>query len=83
MPPVPSLGNFHVGLVGDWVVYGQMAGVGFRQPSPHRAMTAYNLTTKKSVKVLDHAYELVSAPDGSLYARGGLVGRSEGIYRTG
>ncbi|MFI8423505.1 FG-GAP repeat domain-containing protein [Streptomyces sp. NPDC085479] len=81
--PVPSLGNLHVGLVGDWVVYGQMAGMGFNRPSPHHAMTAYNLSTRKSVKVLDHAYELASAPDGSLYARGGLVGKGEGVYRIG
>ena len=77
---VPSLGNFHVGLVGDWVVYGQRSGMRFSQPSPHHAITAYNLTTKKSVKVLDHAYELAPAPDGSLYARGGLVGQGEGVY---
>ncbi|MFF0476834.1 FG-GAP repeat domain-containing protein [Streptomyces sp. NPDC004284] len=78
---VPSLGNFHVGLVGDWVVYGQKGGMSFSQPSVHFPLTAYNLTTKTSVKLLDHAYELAPAPDGSLYARGGLVGQGEGMYR--
>ncbi|MEU9862046.1 VCBS repeat-containing protein [Streptomyces sp. NPDC047971] len=81
VPPVPSLGNLQVGLVGDWVLYGQKGGMGFVQPSVHHAITAYNVTTKATVKVLDHAYEFTSGPDGSLYARGGLVGRGEGMYR--
>ncbi|WP_327257206.1 FG-GAP repeat domain-containing protein [Streptomyces sp. NBC_01244] len=81
VPPAPSSGLLQVGLVGDWVVYGQKGGMGLAQPSVHHAITAYNLTTKAMVKVLDHAYELTSAPDGSLYARGGLVGRGEGMYR--
>lgn len=80
VPPVPSSGFLQVGLVGDWVVYGQKGGMGLA-PSLHHAITAYNLTTKATVKVLDHAYEFTSAPDGSLYARGGLVGRGEGMYR--
>lgn len=83
--PVPqepwSGGLLQVGLVGDWVVYGQKGGMGLTQPGAHHALTAYNLTTKATVKVLDHAYELTPAPDGSLYARGGLVGRGEGMYR--
>ncbi len=81
VPQAPSSGNLQVGLVGDWVLYGQKGGMGFAQPSVHHAITAYNLTTKATVKVLDHAYEFTSAPDGSLYARGGLVGRGEGMYR--
>ncbi|MFF9341558.1 MULTISPECIES: FG-GAP repeat domain-containing protein [unclassified Streptomyces] len=81
VPAVPSLGNLQVGLVGDWVLYGQKGGMGFSQPSVHHAITAYNVTTKATVKVLDHAYEFTSAPDGSLYARGGLAGQGEGMYR--
>ncbi|MFH9082715.1 FG-GAP-like repeat-containing protein [Streptomyces pristinaespiralis] len=81
VPPVPSPGHPQVGLVGDWVLYGQKGGMDFAQPSVHHAITAYNVTTKATVKVLDHAYEFTSAPDGSLYARGGLVGRGEGMYR--
>ncbi|MEU7029275.1 VCBS repeat-containing protein [Streptomyces sp. NPDC046275] len=81
VPPVPSLGNLQVGLVGDWVLYGQKGGMDFVQPSVHHAITAYNLVTGTTVKVLDHAYEFASAPDGSLYARGGLVGQGEGMYR--
>ncbi|MFF8414841.1 hypothetical protein [Streptomyces omiyaensis] len=82
--PTPAgspLGNLQVALTGDWVLYGQKEGMIFSQPSPYHAITAYNVTTKTSVKVLDHAYELTSAPDGSLYARGGLVGQGEGMYR--
>ncbi|MFB7102229.1 FG-GAP repeat domain-containing protein [Streptomyces hydrogenans] len=82
VPAVPSLGNLQVGLVGDWVLWGQKGGMGFTQPSVHHAITAYNVTTKATVKVLDHAYEFTSAPDGSLYARGGLVGQGEGMYRV-
>ncbi|WP_246574382.1 FG-GAP repeat domain-containing protein [Streptomyces genisteinicus] len=75
------LGALQVGLVGDWVVYGGKGGMGFVQPSIRHAITAYNVTTGATAKVLDHAYEFTSAPDGSLYARGGLVGRGEGVYR--
>ncbi|MGW6392524.1 FG-GAP repeat domain-containing protein [Streptomyces sp. NPDC055103] len=81
LPPAPPLGNLQVGLVGDWVLYGQKGGMSFVQPSAHHAITAYNLTTKAKVKVLDHAYEFTSAPDSSLYAHGGLVGQGEGVYR--
>ncbi|MFC9261587.1 FG-GAP-like repeat-containing protein [Streptomyces hydrogenans] len=82
VPPVPTPGTFQVGLVGDWVLWGQKGGMHFVQPSVHHAITAYNVTTKATVKVLDHAYEFTSAPDGSLYARGGLVGQGEGMYRV-
>ncbi|WP_229860301.1 FG-GAP repeat domain-containing protein [Streptomyces litmocidini] len=81
VPPVPSLGNLQVGLVGDRVLYGQKGGMNFVQPSVHHAITAYNVSTRTTVKVLDHAYEFASAPDGSLYARGGLLGQGEGMYR--
>ncbi|MFF5635498.1 FG-GAP repeat domain-containing protein [Streptomyces sp. NPDC012825] len=81
VPPVPSFGGLQVGLVGDWVLYGHKGGMGFVQPSVHHAVTAHNVTTGATVKVLDHAYEFTSAPDGSLYARGGLVGQGEGMYR--
>ncbi|MEU1367252.1 VCBS repeat-containing protein [Streptomyces sp. NPDC005803] len=78
---VPASGDFHVGLVGDWVAYGQIGGMSYSQPGAHYPLTAYNLTTHTSVRLLDHAYELVPAPDGSLYVRGGLVGQGEGMYR--
>ncbi|MFF7812761.1 FG-GAP-like repeat-containing protein [Streptomyces sp. NPDC007945] len=76
-----ALGKLQVGLAGDWVLYGQKGGMGFTQPSVHHAVTAHNVVTGATVKVLDHAYEFTSAPDGSLYARGGLVGEGEGVYR--
>ncbi|MFB7361163.1 FG-GAP repeat domain-containing protein [Streptomyces hydrogenans] len=81
VPAVPSLGNLQVGLVGDWVLWGQRGGMDFSQPSVHHAITAHNITTKATVKVLDHAHEFTAAPDGSLYAHGGLVGQGEGLYR--
>ncbi|MFB6837083.1 FG-GAP repeat domain-containing protein [Streptomyces sp. NPDC056361] len=74
-------GGFRVALVGDWVVYGQTGGMYQSQPGTHYPLTAYNLTTKTSKPLLDHAYQLAPAPDGSLYALGGLVGQGEGMYR--
>ncbi|MFJ6404011.1 FG-GAP repeat domain-containing protein [Streptomyces hydrogenans] len=82
VPPVYSSGALQIGLTGDWVLYGQTDGMGSSQPSVQYAITAHNITTKATVKVLDHAYALTSAPDGSLYARGGLVGQGEGMYRV-
>ncbi|MFF6790732.1 FG-GAP repeat domain-containing protein [Streptomyces filamentosus] len=81
VPPVGSSGLLQVGLVGDWVLYGQKGGMNFSQPSVHHAVTAYDVVTKAKTTVLDHAYEFAAGPDGSLYARGGLVGRGEGLYR--
>ncbi|MFG3041546.1 hypothetical protein ACGFYZ_32055 [Streptomyces sp. NPDC048330] len=77
----PSLGPFHVGLVGDWVVYGEALGMDSSEPSAHYPLTAYHLTTGKTVRLLDHSYQLAPAPDGSLCVRGGLFGQGEGIYR--
>ncbi|MEX0171899.1 FG-GAP repeat domain-containing protein [Streptomyces sp. LMG1-1-1.1] len=74
-------GDFHLALVGDQVVYGQLGGMSQWQPGTHYPLTAYNLTTKTSKPLLDHAYQLAPAPDGSLYVLGGLVGQGEGMYR--
>ncbi|MFJ5712865.1 FG-GAP repeat domain-containing protein [Streptomyces sp. NPDC093105] len=77
-----TFGSFHVGLIGDWVVYGQRGGMAQSRTSVHYPLTAYNLTAKTSVKLLDHAYQLMPAPDGSLYVRGGIVGQGEGLYHV-
>ncbi|MEU4063709.1 VCBS repeat-containing protein [Streptomyces wedmorensis] len=81
--PGTASANFLVALLGDWVVYGQTSGMTRSDPGTHYALTAYNLTTRTSLStpLLDHAYQLTTAPDGSLYARGGLVGQGEGMYR--
>ncbi|MFB6622112.1 FG-GAP repeat domain-containing protein [Streptomyces sp. NPDC056374] len=78
----PTFGSFHIGLVGDWVVSGQSGGMAQSRASAHYPLTAYNLTTKTSVKLFDHAYQLAPSPDGSLYVRGGGVGKGEGMYRV-
>ncbi|MFI8326979.1 hypothetical protein [Streptomyces sp. NPDC085529] len=77
-----TFGSFHVGLVGDWVVYGQSGGMAQSRTSVHYPLTAYNLSTKASVKLFDHAYQITPAPDGSLYVRGGIVGQGEGLYHV-
>ncbi|MEV7415944.1 VCBS repeat-containing protein [Streptomyces sp. NPDC089919] len=81
VPQEPSQGLLQVGLAGDWVVYAQKDGMDLGGPNAHQAVTAHHLTTGTTVKVLDHAHEFTAAPDGSLYVRGGLVGRGEGVYR--
>ncbi|MER7761862.1 VCBS repeat-containing protein [Streptomyces sp. NPDC097619] len=81
VPTTPASGLLQVGLVGDWVVYGQKGAMSLAYAGPHHAITAHNVVTGATVKILDHAYELVSTPDGGLYARGGLLGSGEGLYR--
>ncbi|MFI8421197.1 FG-GAP repeat domain-containing protein [Streptomyces sp. NPDC085479] len=78
----PTFGSFHVGLVGNWVVYGQSGGMAQSRAGVHYPLTAYSFAAKSSVKLLDHAYQVTAGPDGSLYVRGGVVGQGEGLYRV-
>ncbi|WP_309050170.1 FG-GAP-like repeat-containing protein [Streptomyces sp.] len=81
--PLPDVwsGDLQIGLAGGWVVYGE--GGGFRAPQQTalHPLTARNLATGTTVKLLDHVLSSAAAPDGSLYVRGGLLGRGEGLYR--
>ncbi|MFF7812349.1 FG-GAP repeat domain-containing protein [Streptomyces sp. NPDC007945] len=75
--------ELQVGLLDGWVVYGSADGLTSGTTNPLHSVTAVSLTdpTVAPVKLLDHLTSSVAAPDGSLYVRGGLVGRGEGMYR--
>ncbi|MFD4372572.1 hypothetical protein [Streptomyces sp. NPDC058486] len=80
-----AFAGFHVGLAGNWVLYGQPGGMANSRPGAHYPLTAYRLSpagTTTSEKLFDHAYQVAPAPDGSLYVRGGIVGQGEGLYRV-
>ncbi|MFB6773874.1 FG-GAP repeat domain-containing protein [Streptomyces sp. NPDC056337] len=75
-------GTVAVGLVGSWVAYGVNSDLAWQDdPSPLYALTARNLTTNATRKLLDHTGEVATAPDGTLYASGGTVSGGEGLYR--
>ncbi|MFB7514655.1 FG-GAP repeat domain-containing protein [Streptomyces sp. NPDC056144] len=77
-----SFGSFHVGIAGNWVMYGQARGMASHRTSVHYPLTAHNFVTKATERLFDHAYQVVPGPDGRLYVRGGIVGRGEGLYRV-
>ncbi|MFE0421160.1 FG-GAP repeat domain-containing protein [Streptomyces sp. NPDC058953] len=70
---------YHVGLTGDWVVYG-MDGNAY-QGSGNPQLSAAPVTGGTAVKLLDRTDALAQAPDGSLVVPGGLVGKGDGLYR--
>ncbi|MFD8178009.1 FG-GAP repeat domain-containing protein [Streptomyces sp. NPDC059709] len=76
-------GTVAVGLVGNWVTYGVNSDLAWENyPNPLYALTARNLTTDATRKLLDHTGEVATAPDGTLYASGGTVSGGEGLYRV-
>ncbi|MFC9466421.1 FG-GAP repeat domain-containing protein [Streptomyces coelicoflavus] len=76
-------GDVAVGLVGNWVTYGVNSDLAWENYSnPFYALTARNLTTDATRKLLDHTGEVATAPDGTLYASGGTVSGGEGLYRV-
>ncbi len=71
-----------VGLVDNWITYGVNSDLAWQDdPNPLYALTARNLTTNATRKLLDHTGEVATAPDGTLYASGGTVSGGEGLYR--
>ncbi|MGW0084176.1 FG-GAP repeat domain-containing protein [Streptomyces sp. NPDC003393] len=74
-------GEVALGLTGDWVAYGVQGAQMAREPDPLYALTARNLTTGATRKVLDTTTQTAAAPDGTLYASGGTVAGGEGLYR--
>ncbi|MEU6881881.1 VCBS repeat-containing protein [Streptomyces sp. NPDC046712] len=76
-------GEVEVGLVGDWVTYGERGGFANGDASPLYALTARSLTDKAKapVKLLDHLASAADAPDGTQLVRGGTVAQGESLFR--
>ncbi|WNM29546.1 VCBS repeat-containing protein [Streptomyces sp. Li-HN-5-11] len=70
-----------IGLQGDWLTYGNRGGLDSISTYSSNALTAYNLQTGATRKLLDHLTSAATAPDGTLFARGGTVAQDEGVYR--
>ncbi|MEU3605178.1 VCBS repeat-containing protein [Streptomyces sp. NPDC035033] len=75
--------DLQVGLLDGWVVYGEPGGLSSGAANPLYSVSAHSLTDPDAapVELLDHLTSSAVAPDGSLYVRGGLVGKGEGMYR--
>ncbi|MFF2778177.1 FG-GAP repeat domain-containing protein [Streptomyces sp. NPDC058052] len=83
--PVPDAPSdaLKVGLLAGWVVFGEADGIAYGEPNPLYPLVAYSLTDPAAapVTLLDHLTSAAAGPEGSLYVRGGLVGKGEGLYR--
>ncbi|MFF5762878.1 FG-GAP repeat domain-containing protein [Streptomyces tanashiensis] len=80
--PLSSSENISLGLVGDWVTYAQRDGLDAVRTDPLYALTARNLRTGATRKVLEHLTSSAVDPAGALLARGGTVTNGEGLYRV-
>ncbi|WP_395572831.1 FG-GAP repeat domain-containing protein [Streptomyces sp. BK79] len=72
--------DVEVGLQGDLLVYGDPGGQSYDYEGTLSALTARDLKTGSTTKLLDHLTSAATSPDGVLYARGGTVARGEGVY---
>ncbi|MEU6406339.1 VCBS repeat-containing protein [Streptomyces sp. NPDC046985] len=70
-----------IGLQGEWLTYGDCGGLDSLSAYSSNALTAYDLETGATRKLLDHLTSAAAAPDGTLFARGGTVAQGEGVYR--
>ncbi|MFD7325443.1 FG-GAP repeat domain-containing protein [Streptomyces sp. NPDC059875] len=70
-----------IGLVGQWVTYGQFDGFASYEPHVLNSVTARDLGTGTTRKLLDHVKSSATAPDGTQLVRGGTVADGEGLYR--
>ncbi|MFD9791622.1 FG-GAP repeat domain-containing protein [Streptomyces sp. NPDC059070] len=72
-----------VGLVGDWVLYGNARTVdkSVLDNAWKTSFKAMPLGGGTARKVLDHATSVTPAPDGSVLVTGGTVEQGEGLYR--
>ncbi|WP_030760110.1 VCBS repeat-containing protein [Streptomyces griseus] len=77
-----TLAALCIGVVGDWIVYGQPGGMNNARTSAHYPLTAHNFVTGATERLFDHVQQVTPGPDGRLYVRGGIVGRGEGLYRV-
>ncbi|MFE0649269.1 VCBS repeat-containing protein [Streptomyces sp. NPDC059534] len=72
-----------LGLFGDWVAYGRSTTTGGGTAGdPLLPLTVRPLAGGRTFTVLDRVSSVVSAPGGTLLARGGTVGGKEGVYRV-
>ncbi|MER7955904.1 VCBS repeat-containing protein [Streptomyces sp. NPDC096030] len=79
--PLGATGDLTIGLVGNSVVYAQPDGLLEHNPSPMYALTARDLKTGTTAKLLDTVTSLLPGPDGTLAVQGGTLAAGEGLYR--
>ncbi|WP_426404059.1 FG-GAP repeat domain-containing protein [Streptomyces sp. R-07] len=79
--PLAAQDRVVLGLVGNWVTYGQTDGLRAYEPSPLLALTARDLNTGTTRKLLDHVVSDVDGPDGTNAVHGGTVAQGQGLYR--
>ncbi|MDH2387495.1 VCBS repeat-containing protein [Streptomyces sp. HNM0663] len=79
--PVSGFYDPMVGLVGDWVLYGDSQDLEHGFDAWETSFRAVPIGGWQSRKILDHATSLAPAPDGSLLVMGGTVEHGEGVYR--
>ncbi|CAM5243547.1 VCBS repeat-containing protein OS=Streptomyces tendae OX=1932 GN=GUR47_19715 PE=4 SV=1 [Streptomyces tendae] len=73
--------DIEVGLQGDHLVYGDPGGLTDTYKGSLHPLTARNLKTGSTTKLLDHLTSAATSPDGVLHVRGGTVAQGEGLYR--
>ncbi|GCD45938.1 FG-GAP repeat domain-containing protein [Streptomyces paromomycinus] len=81
---LPGISSKMVGLVGDWVVYGndQTASSGHDAWQSALRATSIGSSIAPDRKVLDHATSMAPTPEGDLLVMGGSVDQGEGLYRV-
>ncbi|MEU5161852.1 VCBS repeat-containing protein [Streptomyces sp. NPDC020875] len=71
-----------VALSGDRVLYGTAYDADSGPTAAEAAINAAPVGGGTPVKILDRAFGMVPAPDGSVLVTGGTVEREEGVYRV-
>ncbi|MFD8640315.1 FG-GAP repeat domain-containing protein [Streptomyces zaomyceticus] len=79
--PLAAQNRVSLGLVGNWVTYGETDGLRAYEPGPLLALTARDLSTGTTRKLLDHVVSDVDGPDGTNAVRGGTAAQGQGLYR--
>ncbi|MER5964419.1 VCBS repeat-containing protein [Streptomyces sp. NPDC002057] len=79
--PLAAQDRVALGLVGKWVTYGQTDGLRAYEPSPLLALTARDLDTGATRKLLDHVVSDIDGPGGTNGVHGGTAAQGQGLYR--
>ncbi|MFE9736707.1 FG-GAP repeat domain-containing protein [Streptomyces sp. NPDC006477] len=82
VPLGKAYSRMEIGLVGNWVTYGQTGGYEATMRNSLYALTARSLTTGESVTLLDDLSMTRPGPDGTRVVRGGRLADGEGLYRV-